>query len=94
VTKGWDTGQAALLKRGDWIQVGSYAYKITQDAASDGSGESTVEMFPALRASPSDEAAITTTNTTSLWRLSSNDTMWTVDDLIHYGITITAREAF
>jgi hypothetical protein len=93
ITDGWDISQASLLKRGDWIQIGSYAYKITQDASSDGSGNATLEIFPALRASPANNAAITTTNTTSLWRLSSNDTLWSVDDLVHYGITITAREA-
>lgn len=93
ITDGWTINQTSLLKRGDWIQIGSYAYKITEDAASDGSGDSTLEIFPVLRSSPANDAAITISSTASLWRLSSNDTTWTVDDLVHYGITITAKEA-
>lgn len=93
VTDGWTAGQSNILKRGDWIQLGSYAYKITQDASSDGGGNATLEIFPALRSSPSDNDSITTSNTTSTWRLTNNNTVWSVDDLVHYGITITAREA-
>lgn len=93
ITDGWTISQANLLKRGDWIQLGSYAYKIVQDASSDGSGNATLEIFPNLRSSPSNNAAITISNTTSLWRLTNNQVQWDIDDLTHYNVTISAREA-
>jgi hypothetical protein len=93
ITDGWTAGQTGIMKAGDWIQIGSYAYKVTQDANSDGSGNATLEIFPALESSPANNAAITVSNTTSLWRLASNEVIWTADDLVHYGITIRAIEA-
>jgi hypothetical protein len=93
VTDGWTPSQGSLLLRGDWIQIGSYMYKIAQDASSDGSGNATLEVFPNLRSSPADNAAITTSSPTGLYRLSSNMMTWSVNDLMHYGISITIREA-
>jgi hypothetical protein len=93
LTDGWSTGVTGILKAGDWIQIGNYAYKVTQDADSDGSGNATLEIFPTLRAAPSDNASITTGSTTSLWRLKTNQINWSVNDLRHYGITIQAVEA-
>jgi hypothetical protein len=93
VTDGWTAGQTGIMKAGDWIQLGDYAHKVTQDANSDGSGNATLEIWPNLRESPDNNDAITVNNTTSLWRLSSNKMMWSVDDLVHYGIRFTIREA-
>lgn len=93
VTDGWTTGQTGIMKAGDWIQVGSYAYKVTQDANSDVSGNATLEIFPALQSSPSNNAAITVANTTTTWRLASNEMMWSANDLAHFGITMRAIEA-
>jgi len=93
ITDGWDASQASLLLRGDWIGIGSYMYKITSDASSDGSGNATLEIFPNLRSAPANNASITTSSPTGLYRLSTNNMNWSVNDLMHYGITITIREA-
>lgn len=93
-TDGWGASQTSLLKRGDWIQIGNYMHKITQDATSDGAGEATLEIFPSLRSSPSNNATITTSSPTGYFRLTSNNMTWSVDDLMHYGISFTIREAF
>ena len=63
VTDGWTSGQTGILKAGDWIQLGSGStsrlYKILSDANSNGSGQATFDIWPNLRSSPADNAAIT-----------------------------------
>lgn len=65
LTDGWSTNITAL-KAGDWFQVANdpKVYMVTSDAVSDGSGNATVSIFPALRRSPADNSVI---YTTPLW---------------------------
>jgi hypothetical protein len=75
VTDGWTAGQTGIMKRGDWFQLGTAAtstlHRVVQDANSNGSGEATLEIFPGLRSSPADNAALTITNPKGLFRLAS-----------------------
>jgi len=61
VTDGWSLSQT-VLKAGDWIQIASdlKVYMVTADAVSDGSGNATISIFPALRLTPADNAIIST----------------------------------
>lgn len=97
VTDGWTNSQTGILKAGDWIQLGSGStsrlYKILSDANSNGSGAATFDIYPNLRSSPADNAVITVTNPVGLWRLSSNDMNWNIDQASIYGITIACVEA-
>ncbi len=67
VTDGWTVSQTGILRAGDYIQLGSGAtaqlYKILDDANSDGSGNATFTIWPSLRSSPANNAAITVTST-------------------------------
>lgn len=67
-------------KRGDYIQLGtgtaSRLYMITQDADSNGSGQVALKIMPALRSSPSDNAAVTVTGAKGLFRMASNRADW------------------
>jgi len=97
ITDGWTTSTNGILKAGDWIQLGSSSatqlYKVLADANSDGSGVATLTIYPNLRQSPADNAFVTKSDTKGIWRLSSNDTNWSIDEASIYGITFACMEA-
>lgn len=97
ITDGWTTSTTGILKAGDWIQLGSGSatrlYKVLADANSDGSGIATIDIFPSLRSSPADNAQVTKSSPKGQWRLSSNDTNWSIDEASVYGITFACVEA-
>lgn len=95
-TRGWSTGVTGILKRGDYLQLGSgsgtHLHKVVADADSDGSGDASLEIWPALRESPSDGDPITVTNTVGLFELATNEMPWDVDSAQVYGIGFPAVE--
>lgn len=97
ITDGWTPDTTGILKAGDWIQLGSGSitrlYKVLDDVDSDGSGNATISIFPNLRSSPDDDAAITVSNTQGLWRLASNETEYSIDQMSIYGVTFACVEA-
>ena len=97
VTDGWTNSTTGILKAGDYIQLGSGAssqlYKVLDDVNSNGSGEATLTVWPDLRTSPSDNAAITVSNAKGAFRLSSNSQAWDINEATFYGMTFAAREA-
>lgn len=97
ITDGWTTSTANILKAGDYIQIGSSAtarlYKVLDDVNSDSSGVASLTIYPNLRSSPSDNAAIYTSNTVSVFRLNTNQTSWDIGEATTYGLTFGAREA-
>ena len=66
------------LKAGDFFSVGGELKMVTADATANGSGEMAVSFEPPLRASPADNAAITTSNPTASFILSADDLRWSV----------------
>ena len=97
ITDGWTADTTGILKAGDWIQLGSGSstrlYKVLDDVDSDGSGNATINIFPNLRSSPADNAAIAVGNTQGLWRLASNETEYSIDNMSVYGMTFACVEA-
>lgn len=97
ITDGWTISTTGILKAGDWIQLGSGSstrlYKVLDDVNSDGSGNATINIFPNLRSSPDDDAALTVSNTQGLWRLVSNETEYSIDNMSIYGMTFACAEA-
>lgn len=93
ITDGWTISTTDILKAGDWIQIGDYAYKNLNDVNSDGSGNATLDIWPRLRSSPGNNATIIVASPTSLFRLASNTMVWNSNDLTHYGISFRAIEA-
>lgn len=85
------------LKAGDYFQLGSGSsatlHMVTQDADSDGSGNVTLEIFPAIRTAPADNAALTVSSPVGLWRLKEADTAWDLDRAAVYGLSFSATEA-
>ena len=85
-----------VFKAGDYIQIGSYLYMVTEDVTSNGSGEANVKIEPSLRQgieTIADDATVIYTNTTTLMRLDSNATSWNTDQVSKYGISLSATEA-
>ena len=85
-----------VFKSGDYIQIGSFLYMVTEDVNSNSSGEANVKIEPSLRQgieTIADDATVTYSNTTTLFRLDSNETGWDTDQVSKYGISLSATEA-
>lgn len=94
---GCPASATAYLKAGDYIQLGSSAtaqlYKVLEDVDTNASGEATLNIFPNLRSSPSDNASVAVSNARGLFRLTTNETSWDINNASIYGITFGAVEA-
>ena len=97
ITDGWTTSTTGILKAGDYIQLGSGSsaklHKVLDDVNSDSSGNATLTLWPDLRSAPADNAAITVSGAKGLFRLSTNQQDWNVNEASIYGMTFPAREA-
>jgi hypothetical protein len=97
LTDGWTTSTTGILKAGDWIQLGSGSasrlHKVLSDVNSDSSGAASIDIWPNLRSSPSDNAQITVIAPKGVWRLASNDVNYSIDEASIYGITFACVEA-
>lgn len=97
ITDGWTQSTTGILKAGDWIQLGSGSatrlHKVLDDVNSDASGIATLDIWPNLRSSPADNAAITVISPKGQWRLSSNESEYSIDQASIYGITFACMEA-
>lgn len=92
VTDGWTAG--ITIKAGSYIEVNDEYKMIVEDATVDGSGNATISIFPALRASPPDNEAITTTNPKGIFMLDQANVQWTSDHRKILNIQFSFREAF
>lgn len=94
---GASTSKTDWLLAGDYIQLGTGAtstlHKVLQNVTTDASGNASLEIWPYLRSSPANNAAITLQDTQGVFRLSSNEQGWSSNELAKYGITFAAREA-
>lgn len=97
VTDGWPASGTYLLRSGDWIQIGSGAsarlYMNLTDVSADAGGNATLYLYPRLRESPPDNAAVAYNVPQGLFRLTSNDREFDVDNALTYGIKFEAEEA-
>lgn len=86
------------FKAGDYIQIftGSDAqlYKVLTNTDSDGLGEATLDIWPDLRGSPTNDNLVITEDTYGVFRLKSPNTSWSINDISSYGIEFEAVEAF
>lgn len=95
-TQGWTPSQTGIMLAGDYIQIGSglssRLHMVTADADSDGSGNASLRIVPALRYSPADGLALTVNNAKGLFKMSSNSTSWSVDPGKVYRFAFQAQE--
>lgn len=92
-TDGWTASAAGVLLAGDWVQVGYRLYRNLDTVNANGSGQATLNLWPQLRESPADNAALVLTNTTGLFRLKANARKWSVTEGRIYGFQFEIREA-
>lgn len=82
------------LLAGDYIQLGSDStatlHKVLTNADTDGSGEVTLDIWPRISTAPADNATVTVSNARGLFRLKSNVTSWTINNINSYGIEFEA----
>lgn len=94
---GLPASATGYLKAGDYIQLGGGSgatlHKVLKDVDSNTSGEATLDVYPSIRTAPSDNASVIVSNAKGVFRLSSNDTQWSINEITHYGITFGAQEA-
>jgi len=97
IIDGIPTTGSDYLKAGDYIQIGtstsSRLHKVLENVAIDGSGEATLNLFPALRSSPADNESIIVSNAKGHFRLVTNETNWDISEASLYGVTFGAVEA-
>lgn len=88
---------AGWIKAGDYIQLGiassATLHKVLQDASTDQSGETSIDIWPSTRSAPIDNSTVVTANTVGNWRLNSGQQDWSVDNAAVYGITFACVEA-
>jgi len=93
---GFANSTSNVFKAGDYIQINSFLYMVTEDVTSNSSGEANVRIEPALRQgieTIADDATVVYSNTKTIMRLDSNETAWDTDQVSKYGITLSATEA-
>ena len=86
------------IKAGDYIQLGtgltSRLHKNLIDVTADGSDEAILDIWPALRNSYNDSDTVVTVNPVGLFRLTANESPYTVTPgLLYGGMSFGAREA-
>lgn len=82
------------LIAGDYIQLGSGAtatlYKVLTNASTDASGSVLLDIWPRIASAPEDNASVTVSSAKGLFRLNSNITSWTINNINSYGIEFEA----
>ena len=96
IIDGATASQTGYLKAGDYIQLGtgilSRLHMVVEDADTDSGGNATLSIEPALRTSPSNDLAVTVSNTKGVFRLVTNETEWDANSVSVYGITFAVTE--
>lgn len=95
--KGLPVSTAGVFRAGDYLQLGSGAtatlHKVLQDAASNGSGITVVDIWPAVRRSVAVDEVVTYVNARGVFRLAGNQQAWTIANNLRYGVSFEAVEA-
>tara|TARA_R110002020_G_scaffold337389_1_gene552864 strand:- start:2762 stop:3364 length:603 start_codon:yes stop_codon:yes gene_type:complete len=76
VTDGWTINQTDLLKAGDYIEVNQELKMVVEDVASDGSGNATIKIRPAIRKPPADGAQIIVDQPKGVFRMNASTQGW------------------
>jgi hypothetical protein len=82
------TGHTGTLAVGDWLQISTSLYKVTQVNSA-----GNVDVWPRLRSAHAGGTAITYNSAKGVFRLTSSATKWDIDAMRTYGIAFSASEA-
>jgi hypothetical protein len=81
-----NSGGSGTFAVGDWLQISTSLYKIIQVSGT------TLDVFPALRASYAASTPITYANAKGVFRLASPQTEWSIDLASIYGVSFSIME--
>lgn len=84
----------STLLAGDFIGVNDELKMVVADATANGSGEMTLTIEPPLRSSPADNAAITISRPTAVFRLANDETKWSTSPGLVSSFPIDCVEAW
>jgi hypothetical protein len=91
----WST--VGVFDAGDYIQLGSGStstlHKVLTNTDSDAAGNATLDIFPAIRTAPANNASITVVNTMGRWRLDTDISQWEINNISSYGMQFNCVEA-
>jgi hypothetical protein len=94
---GCPNSATGYLKAGDYIQLGggstSTLHKVLADVNTNASGQANLDLWPNIRNAPADNATVVVSSARGLFRLSSNQTDWSISEASIYGVTFAAVEA-
>ena len=95
-TRGWTASMASVLKAGDFIGIAGQTkvYMVTADASSDGYGNATLVIEPALMAVPADGSSLVIRNVPFTLALSSDTQESAVTPGAFYNFSLQFAEAF
>jgi len=93
---GLPASATGYLKAGDYIQLGSGStaslHKVLDDVDTNSSGEATLTIWPDLRSSPADDAAVVVSNAKGVFRLTTSATDWQINNAGFYSMAFGASE--
>lgn len=92
VTDGWPVS-TTVLYAGQFVTIGDQLLQLTSNITSNGSGQATISFEPAIRVSPSDNAAIEFKNPYCLMYL-TEDPSYSVEAGYVYNMSFNLRESF
>jgi hypothetical protein len=95
-TRGWSASTTGVLKAGDFIGISGQTkvYMVTADASSDGYGNATLVIEPALMAVPADGASLTVRNVPFTLALGGDTQESAVAPGAIYNFSLQFAEAF
>ena len=89
--------QTDYLKAGDYMQIGTgtsrQLFKVLTDVDTNGSGQATVDVWPNVRTTITNNASVTVQSTQGIFRLITNEQAFSINEASVYGITFGAIEA-
>jgi hypothetical protein len=96
LTDGWDVSESNVLLPGDLVKFAGHTkvYMITAAASSNSSGEATLTIEPALVAAVAEDEVVVVDQVPLTIALTSDVSEITVNQLIHYGLSVSAKEVW
>ena len=95
--RGFSVSTSNIFRAGDYIQLGAASsatlHKVLVNASSDSNGDLSLEIWPAIRRATIDGEIVTYRDTKGVFRLSSNNQSWSINDTSSYGIQFECMEA-
>lgn len=91
-TDGWPVS-TTVLYAGQFVTIGNQLLQLTANVVSNGSGQATISFEPAIRVSPSDNAAIEFKNPYALMYF-VEDPSYSVEPGLVYSLAFNLRESF